>query len=327
VRTFTADRGDHQRRLDLVLMRHLADRSLVSRSLVQKWIEAGLITVDGLPATRAAQRVRAGHDVGVSSDLPSKSPAPMAGQDLPLTVLFEDDELMAIDKPAGLVVHPTFGHADGTLMNALAHRARRWPTGRPSLVSRLDKGTSGVLLVAKSSQGHAALARALALPAARKDYLALCYGRMRAPRRRLRYPLGHDPQDRRRMVVRADGREAVTEVTRVAESRGAARGVTLVRGRLLTGRTHQVRAHLHAAGLPVVGDPLYGERGWEHVRDGALAERLRGFPRQALHAWRLMFAHPGSGRALVIEAPVPADLGDLLDAAYLPRGGHEESAT
>jgi 23S rRNA pseudouridine1911/1915/1917 synthase len=318
--SFVADRGDHQRRVDLVLIRHL-----VSRALVQKWIDAGLVTVRGRIAARPAQRVQAGDEVCASAIAPAKVPTPMAAQDLPLCVLFEDDGLMVIDKPAGLIVHPSFRHADGTLLNALVHRARQWPAGRPSLVNRLDKWTSGILLVAKSPAMHAALVRALAQPQARKEYLALCYGRMRTPRRRLRLPLGPDPLDRRRMIVREDGREAVTDVTRLLESRGTARGLTLVSCRLVTGRTHQIRAHLGASGLPVVGDPVYGESGWQRVREPALAGRLRTFPRQALHAWKLTFVHPGTGQTLAFEAGIPADLKELLEAAHLPPVGQDAS--
>jgi 23S rRNA pseudouridine1911/1915/1917 synthase len=200
-------------------------------------------------------------------------------------------------------------------MNALVHHARAWPTGRPSLVHRLDKHTSGVLLVARTRDVHAALVRALAQPEARKDYLACCYGRMRSAARRLRLPLGRDPRDRRRVVVREDGVDAVTDVARVIESRGAARGLTLVRCRLLTGRMHQIRVHLQAKGLPVVGDPTYGEPLWSRLRDARLAALARAMTRQALHAWRLTFVHPITGAPLRIEAPVPPDLTILLDAA------------
>jgi 23S rRNA pseudouridine1911/1915/1917 synthase len=249
---------------------------------------------------------------------------------MPLSILYEDEYLLAVDKPAGLIVHPSYGHKSGTLLNALAHYATSWDAGRPSLVHRLDKQTSGVLLVAKSREAHRALAAAMAHTDARKEYLALCYGRMSRPRRLIRWPLGRDPRDRRRVIVRADGSGAVTEVTRIASSRGAARGLTLVRCRLRTGRMHQIRVHLQAEGLPVVGDPVYGEAGWRRVGDAWLAERLRAFQHQALHAWRLVVNHPFAGvrqaaqkeagtlvPPLTIEAPIPADMLQLLEHAGL----------
>jgi 23S rRNA pseudouridine1911/1915/1917 synthase len=184
-------------------------------------------------------------------------------------------------------------------------------------VQRLDKQTSGVLLVAKSGRVHTALAVALASTETCKQYLAVCYGRLTVARRRLRLPLGRDPFDRRRVIVRADGADAITEVTRIANARAAARGIALVGCRLLTGRTHQIRVHLRAANLPIVGDPVYGRPGWRDIEDVALARRCREFPRQALHAWRLDLMHPMTGRPLALEAPLPADLEALIDAAGL----------
>jgi 23S rRNA pseudouridine1911/1915/1917 synthase len=315
--TFSADRGDDRRRVDEVVMRHLAGVDGISRTRVQRWIAGGRIRVEEKPARRAAQRVLLGQRVDVLVDLPASVPRSMVAQPLPLSILFEDEDLLALNKPAGLVVHPSSGHRDGTLMNALINYASGWTSGRPSLVHRLDKHTSGVLLVAKSSRSHALLVRALARPDARKEYLALCYGRMRVARRRLRHPLGRSPFDRRRVVVRDDGREAVTEVVRLAESRGAARGLTLLQCRLVTGRMHQIRVHLQAESLPIVGDPVYGGPGWRRIRDLALAEDLRTFSHQALHARRLTFTHPVSAASIVIEAPPPADMTRLLERAGL----------
>jgi 23S rRNA pseudouridine1911/1915/1917 synthase len=317
-RGFVADRGDVGRRLDVAILRHLSAAGDLSRTRVQRWIDEGLVVVAGQPARRAAQRVQPGDTVVlhvVVAEQPRRRV--LAPQALPLTVLLEDESFLAIDKPPGLVVHPTYKHADGTLLNALAHHARAWPTGRPSVVNRLDMLTSGVVLVAKSPEAHEALARALRAPEARKEYLALVYGRLTRPRQRFRWSLGRDPFDRRRVMVRDDGAVAVTDVERIEATRGARRGVTLVRCTLLTGRTHQVRVHLQAAGLPIVGDPVYGESGWEHLHDPALAERLRAFPRQALHAWQTRFMHPYSGRAVTVIAPPPRDLRDVLDAAGL----------
>jgi 23S rRNA pseudouridine1911/1915/1917 synthase len=314
--SFVADRGDHRRRVDHVIVRHLAGLEGVSRTRVQLWVAEGLVSVDGRRASRPAQHVRRGQHVEVAVDLPEVVRV-VAAQPIPLSVIFEDAHLFAIDKPAGLIVHPSFAHRDGTLVNALAEYARDWPSGRPSLVQRLDKLTSGLLLVAKTPAVHAAAARALNAGGARKEYLALVYGRLRRSPQMLRYPLGRDPRDRRRVVVREDGREAITEVTRIAEGRGAARGLTLLRCRLVTGRTHQIRVHLRACGLPIVGDPVYGDPGWQHVRDASLAMQLRAFPRQALHAWRLTIVHPVTGAPLRLEAPVPVDLKTLMEHAGL----------
>ena len=321
-RSFITDRGDQGRRLDHVVVRHLADLvglGGLSRTRVQRWVEQGRVSVEARRASRAAQRVMAGRRVEVEVPDVPRTDRGVSAQDIPLSILYEDDHLVAIDKPAGLIVHPSYGHRDGTLINALAYYARRWPFGRPSLVHRLDKHTSGVLLVAKSRESHAALVRALGEPDARKEYLALCYGRMRRARKRVRLPLGRDPYDRRRVVVREGGAEAVTEITRVAQGKEAARGVTLVLCRLLTGRMHQIRVHLQAEGLPVVGDPVYraDPDPVSQVRDAKLAAALRSLPRQALHAWRLSFRHPASREWLRIEAPMPADLGALLGGAGL----------
>jgi 23S rRNA pseudouridine1911/1915/1917 synthase len=310
--TFVADRGDHGRRLDLVLARHLASLPRVSRTRLQALIEGGAVEVGGHPWTRVAQRVQAGFLVRVllpATLLRREGPEP---EPIPLDILHEDDALLVINKPPGLIVHPSYAHRAGTLINALVHLARSWPEGRPSLVHRLDKHTSGALVVAKSREAHAACARALAAADSRKEYLALCYGRMRTPALRIREPLGRDPADRRRVIVRPDGAAALTEATRLGVSRGAARGLTLVACRLLTGRMHQIRAHLQSRGLPIVGDPTYGEPFRSAVADAPLDARLRAFGRQALHAWRVTLRHPFTGRTLAIEAPVPADLASLL---------------
>jgi 23S rRNA pseudouridine1911/1915/1917 synthase len=172
-------------------------------------------------------------------------------------------------------------------------------------------------MVAKSREVHASCARALGDPDSRKEYLALCHGRMRTPSRRIREALGRDPTDRRRVVARSDGVTAATDVTRIEISRGSAQGLTLVGCRLLTGRTHQIRAHLQASGLPIVGDPVYGEPCRTGVSEGALDARLRAFGRQALHAWRLFLRHPMTGDPLSICAPVPADLATLLEQCGL----------
>jgi 23S rRNA pseudouridine1911/1915/1917 synthase len=328
----TADRGDDGLRLDLVLRRHLTDVRSATRTRVQSWIEHGLVTVNGAPVRRVSSRAALGDIVSVV--LPEEAPrAAMAAEDVRLDVLYEDDYLIAIDKPAGLVVHPTFKHVTGTLMNALLWHARAWPAPqRPSLVSRLDKLTSGVLVVAKDPAAHAALQRAMAGPAsakgpgkasADKDYLAITYGRVKVARGDIDLRLGRDPGDRRKVVASVDvGAESLTRFERLARAAAPRVGLSLLRCRLATGRTHQIRVHLAARGWPIVGDAVYGEPRWSQVADPLLAATLRAFPRQALHAWRVAFTHPITRARVTIEAPVPPDLKALLEASGLVLRSH-----
>jgi 23S rRNA pseudouridine1911/1915/1917 synthase len=319
-RVLTADRGDHGIRLDLVLRRHLTDVRGATRTRVQAWIESGLVTVNGAPIRRVSSRAAAGDIVSIA--LPDEPPrAVMAAEDVRLEVLYEDDHLIAIDKPAGLVVHPTYRHSAKTLMNALLWQARGWPAPqRPSLVSRLDKLTSGVVLVAKTAAAHASLQRAMAANDSEKDYLAIVYGRVSAARGTIDLRLGKDHSDRRMVVASATkGAESLTRFERIARVAAPHAGLSLLRCRLVTGRTHQIRVHLAARGWPLVGDPAYGEPRWSQVVDPELSAALRAFARQALHAWRVGFTHPITRARLTVEAPIPRDIGDLLDAAGLRR--------
>ena len=346
-----ADRGDAGGRLDHALVRHFAGLPGLSRSRLQDWIGAGRVRVNGAVIRRPAGRLAAGDELAV--ELPGPPPSrrrtrPVAAQRLPLAILFEDEHLLALDKPAGLVVHPTGRHRDGTLVNALAwHLAQGGegaegaegatvsgpealagagpPAVGPGLVHRLDRDTSGVLLVAKSRAAHTGLARAIKARALQKDYLAVVYGRPPLARGRIELKLLRDPLDRRRVAAsRTEGRSAATLYELLAEScpgsrddGGRAGWLSLLRCRLVTGRTHQIRVHLAALGLPIVGDPLYGEPRHRGIADPALAALCRDFPRQALHAWRLGLRHPVTGQALALCAPLPADLDCLLRAAGL----------
>ena len=315
-----ADRGDHGRRLDLVVRRHLADLPDATRTLVQSWIAEGAVAVNGQAVRRAAARVAAGDalTVALPPDLIAPRPA-MRAQDLALDVLYEDEHLVVINKPPGLVVHPTYRHADRTVMNALLWQARTWAvTDRPSIVGRLDKLTSGIVLAAKSARAHAAIQRALAGSTAEKRYLALVYRRVPALRGTIDLRLHRDPADRRRVVAsKTAGAPSVTQYVRLGHVRAAPVGLTLLGCQLFTGRMHQIRVHLAAAGWPLVGDAKYGQPLWRDVDDPALRDALRGFSRQALHAWRLTVRHPHTGATLHIEAPLPADLQRLLTAAGL----------
>jgi 23S rRNA pseudouridine1911/1915/1917 synthase len=255
----------------------------------------------------------------VSVALPDLAREPMAAEDVALQVLYEDDYLLAIDKPAGVVVHPAHKNPSGTLMNALLWHARAWPSPqRPSLVGRLDKLTSGIVLVAKTAAIHASLQKTLISIATGKDYLAVVYGKVNVARGDIDLRLRRDPGDRRRVVASEDlGAPSLTRFERLARVSAPASGLSLLRCRLVTGRTHQIRVHLAARGWPLVGDPTYGEPRWRQVNDPALAAVLREFPRQALHAWRLTTLHPVTRAELRIEAPVPDDLQRLLTAADL----------
>jgi len=319
VHTLTADRGDAGRRLDLVLRRHLTGVEAATRTRVQAWIENGQVSVNGAPVHRVAARTALGDVVTVvlPSAAETGSRGPMAAEDVRLDVLYEDDHLLAVDKPAGVVVHPTHAHGSGTMMNALLWHAREWPAGaRPSLVGRLDKLTSGVLLVAKTAAVHAALQRT----ALEKDYLAVVYGRVNVARGEIDLRLGRDRGDRRKVVASRDvGAPSLTRFERLARVAAPRAGLSLLRSRLVTGRTHQIRVHLAARGWPIVGDPVYGEPRWAQVTDRALAGTLRAFPRQALHAWRVSLTHPATRAPLSLEASVPPDFQDLLVASGLSR--------
>jgi 23S rRNA pseudouridine1911/1915/1917 synthase len=329
-RVLTADRGDAGLRLDLVLRRHLADVGAATRTRVQAWIANGQVTVNGALVRRAAARAAVGDVVAVT--LPDAAPRRvMAAEDVRLDVLYEDEHLLALDKPAGVVVHPSYRNTEGTVMNALLWHARGWPAPqRPSLVGRLDKLTSGVVVVAKTAAIHAALQRAMASSrsaegsggaGSEKDYLAVVYGRVNVARGEIDLRLGRDRGDRRRVVGSATvGAPSLTRFERLARVAAPHVGLSLLRCRLATGRTHQIRVHLAARGWPLVGDPEYGEPRWSQIAEPTLAATLRAFPRQALHAWRVGLIHPLTGAALEIEAPVPDDLNALLTTSGLNRG-------
>jgi 23S rRNA pseudouridine1911/1915/1917 synthase len=302
LRTVVADRGDAGVRLDLVLRRHLRDVDAATRTRVQAWIEAGQVTVNGAPVRRVSARAALG-DIVVVALPPRTSRRSITAEDAALDILYEDDDLLALNKAAGIVVHPAFKHPAGTVMNALVGRARGWPAGqRPSIVGRLDKGTSGIVLVAKTAQVHAALQRAMTR--AEKVYLAVVDGKV-PPRGRIDLHVHSDPADRRRMVAsNTTGTPSLTEFVCLARAQVDGRRLALVRCTLRTGRRHQIRAHLAARGWPIVGDTIYGGR-------------FMGINRQALHAWQLKLVHPTSSERLKIEAPIPADMRELIARARM----------
>jgi 23S rRNA pseudouridine1911/1915/1917 synthase len=321
-RVVKTDRGDAGRRLDLVLRRHLSDVQTATRTRIQSWIRDGLIDVNGSVVRRAAARAACGDVVRVAlPDQPSRRP--MTPEQRSLDILFEDEHLLAVNKPAGLVVHPGYRNAEGTLLNALLWQASRWlPGQRPSIVGRLDKLTSGLVLVAKTRAAHRALQLAMTSSDTRKDYLAVVYGRVADARGYIALRLARHPDDRRRVVASdTRGAPSMTRFERLARVAAPRAGLALLRCRLGTGRMHQIRVHLASRGWPLVGDPTYGETRWTQVDDPVLAAMLRGFERQALHAWQLETRHPFSSQRLTIEAPLPEDLAELLTGSglFIPR--------
>jgi 23S rRNA pseudouridine1911/1915/1917 synthase len=323
-RQFRADRGDAGERLDLVLLRHLADIPGISRTKIQEWVDVGHVQVAGRPILKASARVQAGDLIDTVLPPPPPPPPTLVAQEMPLAVVYEDEHLLVVDKPAGLVVHPAVGHWDGTLLNALLWRSKEWggSADRPGLVHRLDKDTSGLLMVARTDAAHAGLARAMKSRAIEKEYLAVVYGRTPVQKGKVELGILRDPKDRKRMTSsRTEGRPSITLYERLAESSGDRTGLSAVRCLLLTGRTHQIRVHMKAIHLPIVGDPTYGSPRWKGIQDERLAAVCREFPRQALHARRLALKHPVTGTPMELIAPVPADIASLLDAAGLELPG------
>ncbi len=292
-------------RLDQALARALPQ---YSRARLQGWIEAGAVQVDGR-RLRGRDKVLGGEKVVIEARM--EAVAGVEAQELPLEIVFKDRALIVINKPAGLVVHPGAGNAGHTLQNALlAFDPKLALVPRAGIVHRLDKDTSGLLVVARTPEVHTALVAALADRDVERHYIALCTGVMTAGGT-VDEPIGRHRSVRTRMAVRSDGRPAVTHYRVLKRFRGH----TLVRAELETGRTHQIRVHLAHIGYPIVGDPTYGGR--RRVPAGATPEllaALAGFKRQALHAARLRLEHPVTGREVEWEAPLPADMASLVEA-------------
>ncbi len=312
---FQADRGDDGRRLDHVLVRRLAHYPDLSRAILARWIDEGRVGLQGEVERRISRKVR--HRDRIEVELPPAwGDRPVVeAEPVPIEVLWEDEDLLAINKPPGLVVHPTWGHRTGTLLNGLLWLARDWPEPRrPHLVHRLDQDTSGLLLVAKSSEVAGICGKAFAKRRPDKHYLALVRGRAPVRKERIEQAIARDESQKGRFwVTGSGGLPAVTEYELLGETPGAE--LSLLRCRLLTGRTHQIRVHLASRGLPIVGDPVYGAAAGSRLRSRDLEALCRAFPRQALHAWKICLRHPGTGEPLELTAPLPGDLRELFDAA------------
>ncbi len=287
-------------RLDQALARLLPE---YSRNRLQEWMRSGHITVDGGPASAKA-KVWGGETVVIAPQaLPTTSQH--APEEIPLTVLFEDADILVIDKPAGLVVHPGSGNWSGTLLNALLRHAPALAgVPRAGIVHRLDKETSGLLVVAKTIPAQVDLVRQLQARSVKREYVAIVHGAL-AREGAVEAPIGRHPVHRTRMAVVARGKPAKTYYFPIEHGTGWTR----LRCRLETGRTHQIRVHLHSIGHPLIGDPVYGFS----QRKSALPAAALNFPRQALHAARLALIHPVTGELLSWESALPADISGLID--------------
>lgn len=308
-RSLTVDSAGASLRLDRWLALRLPE---LSRARIQSLIEAGHVQVDGRSA-KASLRLKAGQAVTVS--VPEPVAAEPTPEDIPLRVVYEDAHLLVIDKPAGLAVHPGAGRSGGTLVNALLHHVEDLSgvggVLRPGIVHRLDKGTSGLMVVAKDDQTHRALSAQFAGRTVEKEYLALVHGVPARAEGEITAAIGRDPVHRKKMSTRAPrGREARSSY-RVLE---ALDGAALLRVRIHTGRTHQIRVHLAALGHPVAGDATYGGGRTPCCRRTTSRDALKSLSRPALHAARLAFDHPATGVRLAFESPWPEDLAGVLGA-------------
>jgi 23S rRNA pseudouridine1911/1915/1917 synthase len=303
-------------RLDRFLTSVLADQS---RSQIQRLIKDGQVQVGGRVA-KPNQPVKAGLSITVHIPEPA-DPTPRA-ESLPLPILYQDPDIIVVDKPAGMVVHPAAGHEGGTLVNALLHHVDDLSgiggERRPGIVHRLDRGTSGLMVVAKHDRAHEELSRQFHDREVEKEYTALVWGEVMAGRR-IDAPIGRDPVDRKKMSARA--RRSREAVTRIVGAEHFGRMLTLVRVAIHTGRTHQIRVHLSAIGHPVVGDPVYGG---VHRRVAGDLRAVTHLERPFLHASRLAFTHPVDGRRMSFESELPGDLQRVLEELTRERGHEEE---
>lgn len=301
---FTVPAEAEGERLDRYLAGEIPQRS---RSQIQRLIDEGHVRVPRVKVTRANVQLRDGDIIEVR--LPDAAPAAPVAEDIPLDILHDDEDVVVVNKPAGMVVHPAAGNPRGTLVNALLHHVKDLSgiggQRRPGIVHRLDKGTSGVMVVAKHDRAHQELSRQFHDREVEKEYVALVWGLVQQ-RKRIDASIGRDPKHRQKMSTRATrARDAVTRVTWARDLKG----LTLLRVAIATGRTHQIRVHLSAIGHPIVGDALYGG---VHRRVPGPFRAVQRLSRPFLHAERLAFTHPRTGERLTFVAPLPADLEAVL---------------
>ena len=304
-------------RLDRALAAALRDQGY-SRTRLQQLIAQGMVTIGGVPATDASAPLRG---AAAAITIPAAIPAGPEAQELPLTIVYEDQDLLIVDKPPGLVVHPGAGNRDHTLVNALLAHCGTSLSGiggvvRPGIVHRLDKDTSGLLVVAKHDRAHNLLAAQFADRSLSRTYQAFVWDLPRPARGSVEAPIGRDPRHRQRMAITPHGKPALTHYA-TAETYGTR--ATLLTCTLSTGRTHQIRVHLASLGHSVIGDPLYGR-----PRRGVdpLTQFLRHFPRQALHAAALKLRHPATGKSMEFKAILPPDL-SMLRRELCAFSGHK----
>lgn len=304
VKTIHVEQSDEGKRLDVYLSRQLA----LSRSRAQKLISGNLVLVNGEHA-RVSRKVREGDVLAIT--IPAPREEQILPEDIPLDILYEDDDIIAVNKPRGLVVHPACGNRSGTLVNALFAYSEKLSTiggeERPGIIHRLDKDTSGVILVAKNNIAHIALQRDLRQRLVEKIYLAIVRGVPKERKGHIDKAVGRHPINRKRMAVLKEGkvRPALTYYEILEEFHKYA----LLRVQPITGRTHQIRVHLSYIGHPIIGDNVYGHRRGESF----------GMTGQALHAFSLAFAHPATGKHMYVEAPMPEDMSSVL--MKLDKGG------
>ena len=299
------------------LDRYVSDaRPELSRATVQRLIEDAQIRVDGI-ARKASYRVRTGESITVR--VPPPEPAAPRAEAIPLDILYEDDDLVVVNKPAGMVVHPAAGHSAGTLVNAILAHCSNLSVGgveRPGIVHRLDSDTSGIIIVAKNDNALRDLQAQFKSRRVHKTYLALVEGHVKPPRGKIDASIGRDPKHRQKMAVLTRGkvRQAVTVYRTLASFGSALRGsggYTLVQAEPQTGRTHQIRVHLAFLGFPIVADAIYGHK--TSRSSAGKNTNLSGLTRQFLHAWKIVFTLPRGGREVSFTAPLPADLRQTLN--------------